>query len=153
MDRLTRATKFPLDTFNRCQICGHESQNICEFRMWQECDDADGPEPGNVLIVCDKKPCKRVLDDHERLYIEVPWSAGGPGMFMIICGSCKFREGTACKHPDLKANGGEGLEVKFGQGLANAIVCCYDEKTGAHSCFTPSRPAVDCAGKSKETTK
>ena len=142
MQRLTESLKFPLDTFLRCQICGRESKEIVEFCMMWECDDQDKPEPGNVIVVCKQKPCKKVIDDHPRLYHELPWGPGAPGHFMLLCGDCPSRSGTGCTHKDLKANGGEGLEVRLG-GLAafNVTIC------GPGGCRKPAPSAVWCGGK------
>lgn len=145
MDRLTQSVKFPLDTFKRCQLCGYTSQydDICEFRMWVECDEQDNPEPNNVIVLCNKKhsECSRVLDNHPRLYIEVPWGNGGPGNFMLLCGDCKFRDKTTCTNPQLKANGGEGIEVKFHNPLPMVHVS-FSNGTGGW--LGGNSPATQC---------
>lgn len=147
MQRLTDNLKHPLTTFKRCQLCGFEGTDICEFRMWNECDDSDKAEPGNVIIVCRQKACGDVIDKHPRLYRQVPWGAGGPGMFMLLCGDCEYRDGSKCRHPNLKANGGEGLEVKLS---GPVIHVCYVNGTGGMwpnsttscaGCTDPSRRA------------
>lgn len=140
MYRLTEQTNYPLDTFSRCQLCGKEG-DICSFYMWEECDDADQPEPGNVLVICRDGPCNQQLQDHERLYHQVPWGQGGPGHFMLLCGSCENRDGTKCTHPKLKANGGDGLLVNFAN-LLRGIVCFND---GQSRPIFPS-PATKCEG-------
>lgn len=126
MKRLTEEAPFKLDTFNRCQLCGHASDDICEFRMWQECDDQDQPEPYNMLVLCRSKKCRTMLNQHERLYREMPWGRGQPGHLMLLCGGCGFRNGTRCTHPDLKINGGEGLTL-YKDGLPGTIVCYHDD--------------------------
>lgn len=140
MERLTTEARkqFPLTTFNRCQLCGFESDDICEFRMWLECDDMDKPEAGNVLVVC--KGCRSKISEHERLYHLVPWGLGEPGYLILLCGDCKFREDTQCKHPDLKKNGGKGLELFYAD-LPRFIVC------RENSCTELGVPFNKCTGK------
>lgn len=148
MNRLTSILRFPLDTFKRCQLCGYTStyDDICEFRMWTECDDNDIPEAGNVLILCTKE-CKQILDKHPRLYVEVPWGAGGPGMFMLLCGDCKFRDKSSCKNSELKSNGGVGLEIKFARPLPLVHLSFADGKGG----WLGNRlPASTCVGYEKK---
>jgi len=116
--------------------------------MWNECDDNDKPEPNNVIVLCNKKhsECSKILDAHPRLYIEVPWGAGGPGIFMLLCGDCKFRDNTKCTNPNLKTNGGHGLEVKFHRPLAVIHVCMRD---GSGGYMGGLQPASTCEGKEK----
>ncbi|MDQ2831304.1 MAG: hypothetical protein M3Y74_19930, partial [Chloroflexota bacterium] len=38
-----------------------------------------------------------------------------PGI-MELCVDCRFRDGVCCTHPDLKANGGDGLVVDADSG-------------------------------------
>jgi hypothetical protein len=142
MDRLP--LRFPLETFRRCQLCGHASQDIVEFTMWRECDDKDEPEPGSIIILCKGTACMKALNDHPRLYVEVPWGRGGPGQFMLLCGDCPSRKGSSCQHPNLKANGGQGLEVKMHHGMA--VQVCFSDGTGTRHGW-PS-PAVWCVGNS-----
>ena len=141
MERLTEEALFDLDKFNKCQLCGRED-DICCFRMWLECDDHDQPEEGIILIICATGECRKRLENHERLYYEIPWGQGGPGKFMLLCGNCPNRERNQCKHPHLKANGGNGLYVEFADWpLSNTIICT----TGG--CFTGApKPAVGCEG-------
>ena len=154
MNRLTDEIKFHLTTFNRCQLCGFESQDICKFKLWQECDEEDKPEPGKLMIVCDndiddkadgtERPCAQRIEDHPRLYLQVPWGMGRPGYFILLCGPCKYRDGLRCKHSDLKENGGQGLDVSIG-GLA-AIYCTAGDHDFDLKCHHAPRPAVDCKG-------
>jgi len=147
MPRLTDEA-LPLDTFHRCQLCGVEHpEDICKFRMWVECDEDDQPED-ITLITC--KPCvESKINPHPRLYIEVPWGRGGPGKFMLVCGDCPWRKSNQCSHPDLKANGGEGLEVRFSPLGFKARVCFTD----GTSMLWPPQPAVGCAGKDGNDTE
>lgn len=129
MERLTERPPFPLTTFKRCQLCGYEDEDICSFRMLVECDDLDEPEFDRVLVVCRKEPghsCIQWIENHPRLYLEGPWSAVGPGRFMLICGDCKFRSGASCTHKNLKINGGEGLDLQVSRPLGNVRVCFSD---------------------------
>jgi hypothetical protein len=119
--------------------------------MWNECDDHDKPEPNNVLVLCSERKaglrCNRMLDKHPRLYIEVPWGAGGPGIFMLLCGDCKFRDNTKCTNPNLRANGGHGLEVKFSNPLPIVHVSMRD---GSGGYIGGPQPASTCEGKEKK---
>jgi hypothetical protein len=151
--RLTADIKFPLTTFNRCQLCGHEG-DICDFQMWLECDEADKPEPGNVIVVCrpEQSPeCQKVIDDHPRAYFLVPWGQGEPGWLMLLCGNCPNRtlNGTVCgcKHPHLKANGGDGLLIEFNSPFGNNATVCFHTEDGGHRCvdWFP-KPAITCEG-------
>lgn len=146
MERLTETVKYPLTTFLRCQICGVEDPDICKFSMWVEHDDNDRPESFKVLVVCRSKACKKVITKHPRLYGEAPWSAQGPGRFMLLCGDYRHRDGTKCTHPSLKANGGEGLDLEAAQGLGIARVC-FTNGTG----MTIANPFVGCTGHQQAT--
>lgn len=139
--RLTETAKPLPGTFCFCQICGHTSSDIRDFEMLQECDHRDRAE-NRFLVRCKGEACYRVVDEHPRLYHKVPWGQGGPGAFMLLCGDCKLREGFACKSSNLKANGGEGLEVKIG-GLP-VVHVCFSDGTGGP---VFPRPAVHCADK------
>lgn len=142
MKRLTDL--FPLPTtFRCCQLCGHTSKDICEFEMLQECDDSDRPEEGNFLIRCKRPECIKMVEDHERLYYTVPWSTGGAGRFMLLCGDCEFRDGFNCTHKNLTKNGGNGLEVQFSSLPIFHIRVCFTDGTS----YSRPPPAVKCMGK------
>lgn len=73
---------------------------------WQECDHNDKPE--DKLIVLCNKCAKEIIEQHPRLYHKLTPNNPWPGA-MAICMRCMFRDGTACLHPDAKANGGPGV--------------------------------------------
>lgn len=130
----------PPSSFAACQLCGHASDDICAFRMWQRCDDADEPID-DFIIVCNQQACQQRIEDDAMLFIEVPWSRGGPGKFMLLCGDCPHRKGWSCQHPNLTANGGNGLEVQFsGLPILNMMIC------GSDGCHRSSPPAIACVG-------
>lgn len=146
MDRLTQSAPHPLpaDSFCRCQLCGHVSDDICEFHMWLEANDDDSRSMDcPVLITCHSKACDKVIKDHERLYVLIPWSRGGPGRFMLLCGDCNHREGSVCTHAKLKANGGDGLLVIFHPMLGSLHICFTDGRHMGPEHFTP---ATHCEG-------
>lgn len=143
MERLTDTVLIPLTTFKRCQICGFVSDDICEFRMLVECDDLDHPEENKILIRCRSNECVEVVAKHERLYIEVPWGQGSPGIFMLLCGDCHYRKETKCLHPSLKANGGSGLELKRSN-TVSVRICYVDGRSG-----TWPSPFIECKGYEK----
>jgi hypothetical protein len=149
MERLTETAPFtiPPDTFCRCQLCGYEKNDICEFRFWRECDENDKPEPYRILITCRKSTCYETIGAHPRLYRELQWSTGQPGHFSLICGECPHREGTRCIHPKLHANGGEGLTVYRDNSLA-FTVCYHNEAdpSGGLSCAHHGGPMTACEG-------
>lgn len=134
MSRLTEEAQYPLDRFDRCQFCGRVDADLCTLRMWYECDEQDQPEnPPRVLVICrgeedydEGRKCRARLDHHPRGYRPVPWLGGSPGHFLKLCGPCTFRSDASCTHPDLKINGGQGLD--FGchkHPLAGSRVCLY----------------------------
>lgn len=140
MRKLSDEVKFQsVDTFRRCQICGYESTDICEFRMLEEHDEKDRPTPAR-LVVCQSDSCKRVIEEHPRLYSTLQWGTGSPGCFMTLCGDCEFRRGFSCTHSDLKANGGPGLVIKFAQPMG-LVTMCSDS-----GCRTVQPHAVSCEG-------
>lgn len=146
MDRLSLRVLQPLFTFHQCQLCGFASDDICEFHLWQECDEQDHLEPGNVLMVCRKGSCRKIINDHPRLYQQVEWGAGDPGHFIFTCEACSFRENGNCKHPDLKANGGSGLTVHFDSPFGRSTTVCTTDAQGDNHCQQIPMQAKSCDG-------
>ena len=142
VERLSETTKFPLTSFNRCQICGKED-DICCFRMHYEFNDDDSQDFSHILVVCNTSVCTQVLKDHPRLYSEVSWGKGHPGIFMLLCGSCPSRKGTSCTHPSLKENGGAGLQVNFAKFPWSGFTC---GEAGCRPLLPLPSPAVSCEG-------
>lgn len=134
----------PENAFKHCAFCGHSSDEICEFRMWQKTDADDRPI-NDYLIAC--RDCDGRIEDDPALFIEVSWGAGGPGKFMLICGDCPHRDNFTCKHPDLKANGGNGLQVNFSPHIPTMRVCGTD-KQGKPFSIVNTPPAISCVGNS-----
>lgn len=92
----------------QCQSCGWD----CDLVRWVECDDADQPTAA-VVVLC--HPCSdRLIEPHPRLYAPLDAYAPHPGS-MTLCIDCSHRQGVSCRHPDLRANGGAGLHVRFPQ--------------------------------------
>lgn len=143
MDKLTDLYG-PPKTFHECQLCGYSSDEIVHFQKWMECDEKDEPTE-RFLITCNSEiycPGRKMIKNHPRLYVAVEWGAGTPGNFILLCGTCKFRNGYECSHPNLKKNGGEGLEIRFSQTpLSAARICFYNGRS-----FTPKPPATYCVG-------
>jgi len=150
MDRLTETVPYQIlpTTFKRCQLCGYTSDDICEFRLWCECDENDKPEPYNILIACKSDDCFQIIKEHERLYFELSWSTGEPGHFILLCGDCPHRDGTHCTHPDLKINGGNGLLLhRAGDPIFRANICYHDDNAEyGLKCGKLKAPFVGCAG-------
>jgi hypothetical protein len=152
MERLTQ-TSFPLPpgTFKFCQLCGYTSEHddICEFTMLRECDDNDEPEENSVLFRCNSDKCVKAIEDHERLYYTVEWGRGGPGKFMLVCEDCEFRKPDfSCGAPELKANGGEGMEVIFSNLPVFHVHVCFSDGRSFNGNAMP-KPVVECKSKRK----
>lgn len=129
-----------MNGFMVCNFCSRSGGDICEYRMWQKTDADDRPID-DYLITCKGEDCQQRIDDDPMLFIEVSWGAGGPGKFMLVCGDCTHRDGFSCRHPDLKANGGAGLEVRFANlPIYNSFIC------GSGGLLTVPAPASWCAG-------
>lgn len=129
--------------FLKCQFCGEENQDICHFIMWQTCDEKDVPIQDRMFITCKGDECQKKINNDPRLFIEVPWGAGGPGKFMLLCGNCEHRKEFSCSHPNLKANGGAGLLVKFTPTILSSISIHFTDGScsrGGHP------PATFCEG-------
>lgn len=130
--------------FEVCDLCHAKDGDGCgQFEAHRECDEWDRPIPGHdavVLVGYEHRHCERRLMDHPRLYLE---ERGEPGWFPMLCGPCMHRAGFRCAHPDLKANGGVGLQVKMrGGGFGPVFICTRD------GCSTPPPPtAWHCAGR------
>jgi hypothetical protein len=131
----------PLNSFKNCQICGYVSSDICDFYIWHEYDENNG-KSDNILVACKNKKCLRVIEDHELIYEKVPWGQGGPGKFMLVCGECKLRDNTACTHPDLKENGGEGLKIYLSNSSIGNARVCFTNGTSRMM----GQPATECTG-------
>lgn len=130
---LPLSTRVPPDPTNflTCHICDHVFADICEVNLHQECDLVDGKDipSERYIVACKSKACHQVIEEHELMYQEVPWSRGGPGKFILMCGDCKHRKSFTCMHPNLKSNGGEGLKIypaDMGLLSTNISVCMTD---------------------------
>ncbi len=138
------ARNHPRDAIAFCTVCARAVDPAdLPSAVWREHDEADRPIPGREALIFlgagrDHAKCRRELDAHPRLYAE---EEGRPGYFPELCGPCKHRDGLACRHPDLKANGGEGLGVTMG-GPRVHISC----RPRSQSHWTVRRP-VKCAGR------
>lgn len=124
------------DPIMLCNVCAQPSTRLA---LWRECDERDRPTDRVVFVDAyddDHAACRKAIDKHPRLYRE---ETGLPGRFPALCGPCRHRRGDACTHPDLRANGGPGLNVSLHR--LNAIIC------GRGGCHTPLKHAVDCRGR------
>lgn len=98
----------------KCQVCAKDY----DVYRWQEHDEHDQPE--NIIVVlCDR--CAYVVKPHPRLYRQLDTWEPFPGS-NTMCHDCRLREATRCTHPDLKANGGEGLTLNVPKPL-QAFIC------------------------------
>jgi hypothetical protein len=90
-----------------CQSCGATGENL---QLWREHDANDQPTY-TVVVLC--APCAgRLIEPHPRLYSLLHRFAPFPGV-MALCLDCRHRDGTACRSPKAKFNGGPGLEVLY----------------------------------------
>lgn len=97
------------DPLECCNVCHLTSKQL---GAWREHDEWDKPVPGDgalVFIGQDHPVCLRIMENHPRLYSK---EEGLPGWFPLLCGRCRHRDGLACRHPDLRANGGKGLRAE-----------------------------------------
>lgn len=125
-----------------CNVCGRPSE---ELSAWRAHDERDKPIAGTNALVfigvgSEHTECRTRMEKHPRLFAEV---TGGPGHFPLLCGPCKHRSGVACGHPDLKANGGKGLQLTLSDPFRGAIIC------GANGRIRPNIRAMTCAGRQK----
>jgi hypothetical protein len=128
--------------FHTCGFCNRRYDDICEVNLWHEYDPADLPTD-QYVVVCRSNECQQKLEDHPMLFTEVPWSAGGPGKFILVCRNCPHRKDFTCTNPNLRTNGGPGLEVKFTNPLGGMIVCSDS------GCHRPQPVAYSCEGNPK----
>jgi len=91
---------------------GEVDAGVLQLIRWHEHDERDNPQ--RIVVVLCKRCADRIIKPHPRLYAALQPFAPWPGA-MPVCVSCRHRAGLDCKHPDLKANGGGGLVMKFPQ--------------------------------------
>jgi hypothetical protein len=138
---LVEASEFRgADPVERCNGCGAAMPD--GFDVWRECDDRDKPKPGAGALLFigrtkEHAPCRKAIDEHPRLYVQVGGEAQRPGIFSLLCGPCVHRNGVECTHADQKRLGGPGLQVHF-EGIAG-IMC------GAGGCRPLPRTATKCS--------
>lgn len=153
--RLTETAPYPLDRFDRCQLCGKIYTDVCSLRMWYECDDNDVPEqPPRVLVICraEDSICLVQLEAHPRAYLLVPWRGGAAGHLQMLCGPCTYRNSASCTHPDLKTNGGQGLDFTCHKHpLAGTHISYHEDQdeSGGLRCTTPFEGLqfLECKGR------
>lgn len=142
--RLSRTLKFERHP-NICQRCGAEHDITCGIasRVWQECDEWDRPEKV-FLIVCQECEKSGFIDRHPRLYQPVAHNAPLPGV-MHLCVDCAWRDGLTCRHPDLKVNGGNGMEITCSKPLVYHLKAERRKDSGFYQSF--DAPPSRCAGR------
>ena len=140
-----------------CQSCGTrgrldppygEGPNGLALEAWRECDSRD--KPTDTIVVLCKKCSKHLIEPHELLYVYLRPFEPRPGS-MPTCIDCIHRENLRCKHPDLTANGGEGLGLTYPR-PANALVRLSRPKANGSrtSCLQVFVAPVECTGKVEE---
>lgn len=123
----------------RCQGCGTEGPGLSR---WREHDANDSPTPV-VVVLCKRCEDERI-EKHPRLYARLSENEPAPGS-MGLCADCRHRDGTACAHPDLKANGGPGLMLTIPQ-PTRVHVCRSPRRLSGWLTIWPHEPRA-CAGR------
>lgn len=90
-----------------CQFCHREHTSVA---VWLECDERD--QPGMAVVIACSGCVKKHITPHPRLYKQMDFNQPVPGV-MACCTGCAFLRGVLCTSPQLKANGGTGLRVKY----------------------------------------
>lgn len=138
-----------------CQACGKSEAELLEgtadLERWEEFDEHDKPT-GVYIAICshcnEAKPNPRVkrtlIERHPRLYSRLPEHFNRPGQFHL-CVDCTLRDGWECKHPNLKANGGPGLEVMVQKPNVYHVKASRKSHSGYYTSYHPAR---SCTGKS-----
>lgn len=130
-----------------CQGCGAGADQLpglesppVELHAWVECDDQDRGT-AVTIIVCPR--CEKLIKPHPRLYRPVEHNEPRPGI-MELCVPCRYRSGTSCSHPSLKANGGSGLLLTIER--PTPVHLCYGGGRGEFKKIWP-KPVEACAGR------
>jgi hypothetical protein len=129
----------------RCQSCGAARDLFGEpvpLERWREHNEED--RPLRVLVILCGPCARRLIDPHPRLYAPVDRWAPWPGA-MPLCSDCTHREGLQCQHPDLKTNGGPGLELRFPQPSRVHFLMYPRRLSGWHTQY--HGPVEFCAGR------
>lgn len=99
-----------------CQACGL----TYDLTYWQEHDSDDQPE--QIIVVLCETCAANEIEKHPRLYRQLETNEPFPGAMG------RFRDGTRCLHPDLKANGGAGLGITHS--VPTRYFISYTDKAG-----------------------
>jgi hypothetical protein len=83
-----------------------------------------------------------MVSPHPRLYIQHELYQPCPGS-MPTCADCAFRHKLRCTHPDLKANGGQGLTLD----MPRPITGHFNFGGGRGGVHTIFKGPVVCKGK------
>lgn len=140
---------------NTCQSCGRSPNSEAEqdagfIQAWIEHDDNDKPT-STVVLLC-PSCSRRLIEPHPRLYgqdraINKP----RPGSMPHLCTDCAYRTGVDCTHPNLKANGGAGLNITVK--LPSGGFWDGQDKQGRRTggMFEVWETAKACAGREEKT--
>lgn len=125
---LSLTLPFPrsLDTCQSCGLIGDPNAGRAAVAIggetagvalekWQESDPfdrftADGGQP--VIVILCPTCSKMIIEPSARMYRRLDTWHPIPGA-MALCHGCRFQADLKCAHPWLKANGGQGLMVRF----------------------------------------
>lgn len=91
-----------------CQSCG--LSDGVTLSAWQEHDDEDRREM--ILVMLCRLCAKRLIDKHPRLYRQLEPNEPWPGA-IPLCLDCRHRTDLRCGHPEARANGGPGIELRM----------------------------------------
>ncbi len=128
----------PADPLSACNVCGQPAEQLDAWRTHDEHDRPIAGVDALVFLGSDHAACRTKLNAHPRLFAEV---TGVPGHFPRLCGPCAYRRDTSCSHPDLKANGGAGLNVSLDNAWAAGLICIRPASA------RPVHHAVECVGR------
>ncbi len=125
-----------------CQSCGNQDRAL--LQLWIEHDDFDKP---TSTLVCLCLSCSgRIVEPHPRLYDTAPRNAPLPGA-MALCTACRHRDGLTCKHPDLGANGGPGISIRYSQPSVMFVDGTRRRRRSGWQVKVYAEPPSACAGR------
>lgn len=129
-----------------CQSCSCAGAIDEDLVRWAECDDQDTlPEAPSIVVLC--RSCSdRIVIPYPRLYHELEQYRPVPGA-IPLCVGCQHLERLRCRHSDLKANGGPGLELRFPAPLQGFMCGRSHGRSGRFIQFYG--PVSECAGRTE----
>lgn len=128
----------------RCQRCAAEHTKANPLARWLEHDEWDRVPDHPVVVVLCQRCSSKVIEPHARLYRCLDSGEPFPGC-MRICLDCKHRDGTSCRNPEAKINGGPGVQYEHSVKPIFAHIC-FGRGRGESRYFWTGR-VLGCSGK------